>query len=64
MILSDSIAVRIDGAEADFTFENDGYRLAVAVPNGFTVGEHAVEIQFQNLYKQSVIGPHFVVTAE
>ncbi len=64
MILSDSLAVRIDGAERPYTFENDGYRLTVEIPEGFAAGDHPVEIQFQNMYKQSVLNPFLTLTAE
>lgn len=64
MILSDSIAVRVDGLEAPYTFTNEGYRLEVELPADLGPGEHTVEVQFQNMYKNSVLNPHFVIEVE
>ncbi len=61
MILSDSIAVRIDGIDAPYIFENEGYLLSVPLPIGLEPGEHPVEVQFQNMYKHSVLNPHFAI---
>ncbi|RMF70971.1 MAG: N-acetylmuramoyl-L-alanine amidase [Planctomycetota bacterium] len=66
MILRDSIAVRIDGERVAHRFDDDGerYTLVVNVPAGLAVGEHAVEVQFQNLNKNSVLNPHFEFLVE
>ncbi len=63
MILSDSIAVRVDGKPARFTFDAKTYRLRVDLPNGLAPGPHRVEVQYQNMFKNSVLNPHFTVTA-
>ena len=64
MILSDSIAVRVDGKRLPHTFTNEGYRLTVELPTDLPPGEHRVEVQFQNMYKNSVLNPHFVITVQ
>jgi len=64
MILRDSIVVRIADRVVRHTFENDGYRLTVELPDDLPPGEHAVEVQFVNLNKNSVLNPHFVVRVE
>ena len=63
MILSDSIAVRIDGQHAPHGFSDDGerYLLIASLPDDLTPGEHHVEVQFQNMNKNSVLNPHFVI---
>lgn len=61
MILSDTLVVRIDGEEVPFTFANEAYRLTVALPPDLAPGEHAVEVQFHNLYKHAVLNPHFTI---
>ncbi|MCP4248378.1 MAG: hypothetical protein GY778_15125 [bacterium] len=63
MILTDSIAVRVNGAAVPFRFTNEGYRLVVALPEPLAAGQHTVEVQFQNLYKNSVLNPHFAIDA-
>ncbi|MCP4591488.1 MAG: N-acetylmuramoyl-L-alanine amidase [bacterium] len=60
MILTDSIAVRIDGELVPHHFTNDGYRLTVETPAELSPGMHTVSVQFQNLYKNSVLNPDFV----
>ncbi|MBU0638867.1 MAG: N-acetylmuramoyl-L-alanine amidase [Planctomycetes bacterium] len=63
MVLSDSIAVRIAGVELPFEFSDDGEccRLTIALPDSLQPGEHSVEVQFQNMFKNSVLNPHFVI---
>jgi N-acetylmuramoyl-L-alanine amidase len=62
MILSDSLAVRVDGEPVPFTFVNKGYRLTVELPADLAPGDHAVEVQYHNMYKNAVLNPHFTVT--
>jgi N-acetylmuramoyl-L-alanine amidase len=57
MILSDSIVVRVDGQRVPHTFENEGYVLTAVLPEQLQPGLHTVEIQFQNMFKNSVINP-------
>ena len=61
MIISTSIAVLVDGQPVPHEFSNEGYRLVAELPEGLSPGEHAVEVQFQNMNKNSVLDPHFVV---
>ncbi|MBU0618356.1 MAG: N-acetylmuramoyl-L-alanine amidase [Planctomycetes bacterium] len=63
MILTDSITVHLDGQRVPHAFSDDGerYLLTVALPDDLTPGEHAVEVQFQNMNKNSVLNPHFVI---
>lgn len=61
MILTDSIAVRIDGELVPFTFVNEGYRLTVELPADLAPGSHEVEVQFQNMSKNSVLNPQFTI---
>ncbi|MBN2446876.1 MAG: N-acetylmuramoyl-L-alanine amidase [Phycisphaerae bacterium] len=63
MIVSTSISVRVDGQDVPFTFTNDGYKLVADVP-ALEPGEHAVEVQFVNMFKNSVLNPHFVIEAQ
>ncbi len=65
MILTDTIAVRIDGRRVPFEFRNEGYRLTIELPRGLVPGEHQVELQFQNMNKNSVLNPdHFIRVRE
>ncbi|MBK9120040.1 MAG: N-acetylmuramoyl-L-alanine amidase [Phycisphaerales bacterium] len=64
MILSDTIVVRVAGQVVPHAFDNDGYTLEVPWPEGLPPGEYAVEVQFMNNNKNSVLDPHFQVTAE
>ena len=66
MILTDSIAVRVDGQRAGFAFSDDGerYLLTVSLPDDLEPGEHAIEIHFQNMNKNSVLNPHFNIEVE
>lgn len=59
MLLTDSIVVRIDGATAAHKLveSREGYRLQVNLPEELSNGPHEVEIQFQNMNKNSVINP-------
>lgn len=61
MILSDSLAVRVDGVAVPFEFTNEDYHLVVDLPVELVPGQHAVEVQFQNMYKNSVLNPHFTI---
>jgi N-acetylmuramoyl-L-alanine amidase len=63
MILTDSIAVRVDGQRAPYAFSDDGerYLLTVSLPDDLAPGEHAVDVQFQNMNKNSVLKPDFVI---
>ncbi len=63
MILTDSIAVHLDGQRVPYAFSDDGerYLLTVSLPDDLTPGDHAVEIQFQNMNKNSVLNPHCVI---
>ena len=62
MIISDSIAVRVDGEDVPFEFENEGYRLTAEIPDDIEPGTYKVEVQFQNMNKNSVLNPHFTIT--
>ena len=64
MILTDSVAVHLDGQRVPHAFSDDGerYLLTVSLPDDLTPGEHAVEVQFQNMNKNSALNPHFVIT--
>ena len=64
MILSDTIAARVDGADVPVDFENEGYRLTVGLPSDIKPGQHDVEVQFQNMNKNSVLNPHFTITVK
>ncbi len=64
MILSDSIAVRVNDEPAPVVFTNEGYRLEVELPADLPPGEHHVEVQFHNMYKNAVLNPHFIITAQ
>ncbi len=61
MILTDTIAVRIDGEIMPFDFENEGYRLTVGVPVDLEAGPHDVDVYFENMYKNSILSPHFKI---
>ena len=64
MILTDSVAVHLDGQRVPHAFSDDGerYLLTVSLPDDLAPGEHHVEVQFQNMNKNSVLNPHFVIT--
>jgi len=64
MVFSDTIAVRLNGARLPHSFTNEGYVLTADLPDELTVGEHAVTVHFANMFKNSVINPHFVLTIE
>jgi N-acetylmuramoyl-L-alanine amidase len=57
MIVTGSLDVRIDGQPVPFEFANEDYRLTVSLPDSIVAGEHRVAVQFQNLFKNSVINP-------
>ncbi len=61
MIVTSSIAVRVDGRDVPFTFVNEGYVLTADLPPDLGPGEHTVEVQFQNMFKNSVLNPHFTI---
>ncbi len=66
MILSDTISVRVGGRMLPHIFEDDGdrYLLIVALPADLPAGDHAVELQFQNMNKNSVLDPQFEITVQ
>jgi N-acetylmuramoyl-L-alanine amidase len=64
MIISDSIAVRIDGEDVPFEFVNDGYKLTAELPDDIEPGTYKVEVQFENMNKNSVLNPYFTITVK
>lgn len=64
MILPDTIAARIDDAAVPFEFTDDGktYLLTLTLPADLAAGEHVVEVQFENVFKNSVLEPFVTVT--
>jgi len=65
MILTDTVAARLDGQPVPHGFSDDGerYLLTVSLPDDLAPGEHHVEVQFQNMNKNSVLNPHFTIEA-
>jgi N-acetylmuramoyl-L-alanine amidase len=63
MILAHTIAVSVDGRIVPHVFEDDGerYLLTVRLPDEFRTEEIAVDLQFQNMNKNSVLNPHFKI---
>ncbi len=63
MILTDSVTVHLDGQRVPHAFSDDGesYLLTVSLPDDLAPGEHAVDVQFQNMHKNSVLNPHFLI---
>ncbi len=63
MIVSSTITVNIDDAPTAFEFTDDveQYLLTITLPADLPPGEHAIEIQFQNMFKNSVLNPHFAI---
>jgi len=61
MVVSPSLAVRLDGEDIPFSFANEDYRLAALLPNDIEPGQHTIEIQFMNLFKNSVLNPRFTI---
>lgn len=59
MIMGDSITVRIDDEPAEWRFASESYRLEVPIPSDLPPGRHKVELQFQNMNKNSVLDPWF-----
>jgi hypothetical protein len=57
--------VHLDGQRVPYAFSDDGqrYLLTVSLPDNLAPGEHAVDVQFQNMNKNSVLNPHFVIDA-
>jgi N-acetylmuramoyl-L-alanine amidase len=62
MILTGSLAVRINDEPMEFVFTPGDYRLFISVPADLPPGEHALEVQFTNKNKNSVLNPHFTFT--
>lgn len=61
MILADSVVVRLNGERLPHEFTNDGYRVTAPLPPTLSPGAHRVEIQFQNMNKNSVLSPYFTI---
>lgn len=63
MILEDTITVRIDGERMPHEFHDDGsrYLLTVEPPMALPSGPYQIEVQFQNMNKNSVLHPYFTV---
>ena len=64
MILTDSIAVRVDGKLVAHEFTNRGYRLTAQIPTDLPAGKHEVTVQFENMFKNSVLDPHFTLEVQ
>ncbi|HEY3245857.1 MAG TPA: N-acetylmuramoyl-L-alanine amidase [Phycisphaerae bacterium] len=64
MILTSSLNVRWDDQPLAFEFANDGYRLSARLPDHVSPGAHRVSVQFQNLFKNSVINPTVDIRVE
>ncbi|MGE0481600.1 MAG: N-acetylmuramoyl-L-alanine amidase [Phycisphaerae bacterium] len=62
MIFADSIVVRLDGERLPHEFTSADYRVSAPLPPTLASGEHRVEIQFQNMNKNSVLSPGFTIT--
>ncbi|MCA9254762.1 MAG: N-acetylmuramoyl-L-alanine amidase [Phycisphaerales bacterium] len=65
MILQDSIVARVNGRRVPHDFQDDGdrYLLTIEVPADLPPGERRVELQFQNMNKNSILNPHFILGA-
>jgi N-acetylmuramoyl-L-alanine amidase len=65
MILTDTVAARVDGQPVSHGFSDDGerYLLTVPLPDDLPSGEHHVEVHFENMNKNSVLNPHFTIEA-
>lgn len=63
MILRDTIAVRVDDKSIPFTFADDGqrYRVRAELPADIEPGAHDVVVHFQNMFKNSVLNPQFIL---
>ena len=61
MILTDSVAVRVDGQPVDFEFDGGKYELTAHLPETIEDGTHVVDVQFQNMHKNSVLNPRFEI---
>ncbi len=61
MIVSSSLAVLLDGDDVPFTFTNESYQLTALLPADIDPGEHTVEVQFMNLFKNSILDPRFKI---
>lgn len=66
MILADTIVVRVNGRRVphDFTDDGERYKLIVKVPTDLVRSAWEVELQFQNLYKISVLNPRFNIRVQ
>lgn len=64
MILAKTIAVHVDARRLTHRFDDDGqrYQLTVDLPDDMSDGDHIVELQFQNMNKNSILDPHFEVS--
>jgi N-acetylmuramoyl-L-alanine amidase len=61
MILTDSVAVRVNGELVHYAFSDDGKKYRLEVPlEGMELneGDNRVEVQFINKWKNSVLNPH------
>ncbi len=64
MILSDSIAVRLEGELVDHVFTPGDYRLFVLLPGDLDPGEYRLDVQFMNKNKNSVLNPALTLRVE
>lgn len=64
MILSDSIAVRVDGRRVEHKFDSAANRLTVPEWGGPSAGSLRIRVEFQNAFKHSVLNPDFVIAAQ
>ncbi len=64
MIIANTIAVHVDGRALPHRFKDDGqrYLLTVDLPDDILSGDHSVELQFQNMNKNSVLNPLFKIS--
>ncbi len=62
MILTDSISAQVDGVAVEAVLHDDGkrYLLEVHPPAELAPGAHALRLHFENMMKNSVLGPNFV----
>lgn len=64
MILSDSIAVRLEGELVEHVFTPGDYRLFVLLPGNLDSGEYRLDVQFMNKNKNSVLNPGLTLRIE
>ena len=62
MILTDSLAARVNGVYVPIQFSSADYRLTVTLPADLEPGEHSVEVQVENMNKNSVLNPRFTIS--